>query len=116
MGANKVVVLDAINTPFAVSTESGELLFDIINNNFKSNLPIVLDFTGIELIVSTFLNASIGQLYGLYSTDKIQNLLSVLNMGNDDLTILKKVTDRAKEYFKDKEGFESVFKKNLPDA
>lgn len=116
MAANKILVAEAIDTPFAVSTDSGELLFEIINKCFKDNLPVLLDFGGTELIVSTFLNASIGQLYGLYTTEMIQKLLSVSNMADDDLIVLKKVTDRAKEYFKDKVGFENAFKKNMPDA
>lgn len=114
--ANNIKVRELLNSHFAVSTEDGEKLFELINKDFRKKKNVVVDFSNIELIVSTFLNASIGQLYGLYSTEFIQQYLSVQNMTNEDLAILKKVTDRAKEYFKDKRGFDRVFKKHFPDA
>ena len=113
---NKIEVLKVLGSPFAVSTEDGEKLFILIDESFRKKLPIVVDFEAIYLIVSTFLNASIGQLYGLYSTEFIQQHLSVENMTNEDLGVLKLVTDRAKEYFKDKKGFDKAFKKSFPDA
>lgn len=117
MNANThIKVFDLLNSHFAVSTEDGERLFELINERFNKGEEAVLDFNNIELIVSTFLNASIGQLYGVFATEFIQNNLSVVNITNEDLRILKKVTDRAKEYFKDKKGFDKVFKKNFPDA
>lgn len=116
MPVNSIIVSKLLKSHFAVSTEDGEKLFNIINEDFKKKNQVRLDFKNIELIVSTFLNASIGQLYGLYTTEFIQQYLSVQNMANEDLAILKKVTDRAKEYFKDKRGFDKAFKKNLPDA
>lgn len=109
-------VIELLNSPFAVSTEEGENLFKIIDEYFRNDNLVLIDFIKIELIVSTFLNASIGQLYSLYTTEFIQQHLSVINMTNEDLEILKLVTDRAKEYFKDKNGFERAFKKNFPDA
>jgi transcriptional regulator len=112
----KIKLIKILDSPFAVSTEEGEKLFQVIDENFRLRKDVIIDFSEIYLIVSTFLNASIGQLYGLYTTEFIQQHLSVTNMSNDDLSILKLVTDRAKEYFKDKSGFERVFKKHFPDA
>lgn len=116
MSGINIKVSQLLNSFFAVSTEGGEKLFEAIDQNFKAQKSVIVDFEKIELIVSTFLNASIGQLYGVYTTEYIQQHLSVKNMTNDDLDILKKVTDRAKEYFKDKRGFDRAFKKNFPDA
>lgn len=111
-----IKVFDVLESPFAVSTEEGEKLFEVINKNLKANRRVEIDFIDIQLIVSTFLNASIGQLYGLYPTELIQEKVSLLNMSDDDLTILKKVTDRAKEYFKDKSELEDLFKNTFPNA
>lgn len=111
-----ILIFEILNTPFAVSTEEGEKLFKIINEYFLAEKEVILDFDKIELIVSTFLNAAVGQLYGKYTTEFIQTHLTIYNMSVDDLIILKKVTDRAKEYFEDKDGFERVFKKHFPDG
>jgi hypothetical protein len=113
---NEIKVGTILNSAFAVSTEDGEKIFRLINDSFNRNDDVVIDFKNVDLIVSTFLNAAIGQLYGEHPTEYIQQHLSILNMSNEDLQVLKLVTDRAKEYFADKRGFDKVFKKNFPDA
>ena len=112
----EIKVYQLLDSPFAVSTEEGEKLFKLINESFRKQIDVIIDFREIELIVSTFLNASVGQLYGLYPIEFIQQHLSISNMSNEDLGILKKVTDRAKEYFRDKRGFNKVFNKHFPNA
>ena len=112
----EIKVGDVLNSTFAVSTEEGEKIFKLIKDSFNSEDQVIVDFSNVDLIVSTFLNAAIGQLYGDYPTEYIQQHLSVMNMSNEDLQVLKLVTDRAKEYFADKKGLDEVFKKNFPDA
>lgn len=104
----EINIFKLLNSPFAVSTEEGELLFSKIEDAFSKEYQVTLDFDNIEIIVSTFLNASIGQLYGKFTTEYIQNNLSLKNMSDDDLDILKLVTDRAKEYFQDKNRFDNI--------
>ncbi len=106
-------VKDIIGTSYASATEHGDLLFQKVDSYFKSDEEITLDFDEIDIIVSTFLNASIGQLYGFYSSDFIKNHLKVKNMSNDDLNVLRKVIERAREYFKDKDGFEEIVKRDI---
>lgn len=115
----KVVTINIfheLNSPFAVSTEEGEKIFSLISEQLNHNKKVDLDFKNVQLIVSTFLNAAIGQLYGVYSTEIIQQNIGIINMAEDDLNILKKVTDTAKLYFYDKSNLEDNFKKHFPDA
>ena len=112
----EIKVDKVLDSSFAVSTEEGEKIFRLINESFSQKEDVSIDFSNVELIVSTFLNAAIGQLYGAFTTEYIQQHLSIVHMSQDDLGTLKLVTDRAKEYFRDKRGFESVAKKNLPNA
>jgi hypothetical protein len=112
----EIKVSGILNSNMAVSTEEGEKIYELIRESFNRQEQVRIDFSDLKLIISTFLNASIGQLYGSYSTEFIQQHLDVQNMSQDDLNTLKLVTDRAKEYFKDKRGFENVAKKNLPNA
>jgi hypothetical protein len=99
-----------------ISTEEGEQLFSLIEQELRKSNNVTLDFSNINIIVSTFLNASIGQLYGKYDSDFIKEHLTVENMSSEDLAVLKKVTDRAKEYFSDKNNLEDFFKKHFPNA
>ena len=97
------------------STDDGEIIFKTIDSHFKNLNDVVLDFQNSELIVSTFLNASIGQLYGFYSSDFIKEHLQVTHMSNDDLKLLQKVIERAKQYFANKEDFGKTINKSLGD-
>lgn len=111
-----IKVSKILNSNVAVSTEDGEKVYNLILEHFNQQEQVSIDFSDLKLIISTFLNAAIGQLYGSYPTEFIQKHLVILNMSQDDLGTLKLVTDRAKEYFINKRGFENVAKKNLPDG
>jgi hypothetical protein len=114
--STKISVFNMLQVPFAISTEEGEQLFSLIEQELRKSNNVTLDFSNINIIVSTFLNASIGQLYGKYDSDFIKEHLTVENMSSEDLAVLKKVTDRAKEYFSDKNNLEDFFKKHFPNA
>ena len=103
-----VNIFELISSAAAVSTADGESLFDRIKKAFESDIKVILDFNNIELITSTFLNSSVGRLYGHYDQEFIKDHLGLDNMSNDDLVLLKKVVDRAKEYFKEREKLDKA--------
>lgn len=103
-------LFEVIKSRAAISSDDGDLAFQRINSAFKNKMKVVVDFKNIDLIVSTFLNAAIGQIYSSYSSEYIRDHLSIQNMSNEDLKILKKVTERAKQYFSNKDDFEATIK------
>lgn len=109
----KINIFELIASHAAVSTTDGENLFERIKKAFDSGIKVILDFNNIELITSTFLNSSVGRLYGHYSKDFIKGHLSIENMSSDDLVLLKKVVDRAKEYFMEKEKIDRAIEDAL---
>lgn len=111
----KINIFEQIGSTAAVSSEDGELLFERISKGMENNVRVILDFNNIELITSTFLNAAIGQLYSGYDSPFLRNHLKVENLAKEDLELLKKVVERAKEYFKDKEKMEKNIKEALED-
>lgn len=111
----KVNIFEQIGGGAAVSSEDGDNLFNRIIKALENNLKVILNFNNIELITSTFLNAAIGQLYSRYDSPFIRTHLKVENMAKEDLELLKKVVDRAKEYFKNKDKLEYSIKEALED-
>lgn len=112
----RINLFEQIGSTAAVSSEDGESLYKSIEKALeKTDLVVVLDFINIELITSTFLNAAIGQLYNKYDSPFLRKRLKVENMAREDLELLKKVVERAKEYFKDKKGFNASIKEVLQD-
>lgn len=109
----KINIFEQISSNAAVSSDDGNTLFEKIVKVLSNDVNVILDFSNIELITSTFLNASIGQLYGKYDNEFIRTHLKVENMTKEDLNLLKIVTDRAKEYFKDKNKIDNIVDKLL---
>ena len=70
---------------------------------------VSLDFAGIELMTTAFLNVAIGNLYKDYSSDFIKQYLKLQNVSVENARRIKKVTDTAKLFYKDT----ALFEKNI---
>ena len=109
---NEVVirVFDVIASPLAVSSDDGQKVYDRIAPLVRQGRKVRLSFEQIETMISAFLNAAIGQLYGEFSEDTIRNLFSVREMSSEDLVLLKHVVDNAKLYFANRKEFDQAWK------
>ena len=111
----KINIFEKIGTSTAVSSESGDAIFNSIKNGLQNGAVITLDFLNIDLLTSAFLNGAIGQLYSEFTGDQLNKSLKIKNMKPEDTQILKKVISRAKEYFKDRGNIDSAIKDALND-
>jgi hypothetical protein len=90
-----ITISEIINTHKALSTNDGNKVFEIIKNNFDKVEKFILDFENIEKITSTFLNASIGQIYGLNKEEYIKNKIEYINFPEDKTSRLEDVIENA---------------------
>jgi len=104
----KIVITEVIDSEFCVASDDGQMLHNKIADVFEENRNVELSFRGIERLTTAFLNAAIGQLYNEFSEEKIKLQLSVIDVDTKHLNLLKKVVDRAKVYFKNKELIENT--------
>lgn len=95
-------IFDIISGNFAVTTDDGNDVFCLVDKFLEDEKEVVLDFSGISIVTTAFLNAAIGQLYHKFSSEEISPYLRLSNVDTEDLILFKKVTDRAKQYFADK--------------
>lgn len=110
-----VRAFDIIGSSLGVSAEDGQALHDKIAPLMREGRNVVVSFDKVETIISAFLNAAIGQLYGEFSEDQIRRLLSVRDMSPEDLALLKRVVDNAKVYFEKREEFDQAWKEEIGD-
>jgi len=103
---SKLNVKDIIGSDIAVSTDYGDILYKNIIEAFRQKKQVELDFYGIEIITTAFLNAAIGQLYNSYKSEELNKSIKLINISDEDILLLKKVIQRAKEYFFDRKKFE----------
>ncbi len=101
---NKIGVQNIIEGNFAVTTVDGNNIFELINDSIEKQQKVVLDFSGVSIVTTAFLNAAIGQLYHKFNSDDIIPYLSLSNVEEEDLILFKKVIIRAKQYFSQKKS------------
>lgn len=113
MQETKLKIFEIVGSSTAVSTEAGQKVFSLLDKAFQNNITTILDFKEIRLMTSAFLNAAIGQLYSKYNSDKLQLLIKLENISNQDKLLIKKVVDAAKEYFSNKEKMDKIIDQSL---
>ncbi len=108
-----VRVYDIVGGPLCVSAEDGQRVHDKIVPLLRDGQKVTLSFEQVETQISAFLNAAVGQLYGEFPEDRIRELLSVRDMDEDDMAILKRVVDNAKRYFANKPVVDKAWKEEV---
>lgn len=106
-------VSDYTALDIGVSSDEGDKVNAIIQQYLKNYDLVELDFSNLTLLTTAFLNAAIGQLYKDYSSEELSARIKLINVNPDDISRFKLVTDRAKEYFKDKDSFKESTDKIL---
>ncbi|RKU30228.1 hypothetical protein C6497_04505 [Candidatus Poribacteria bacterium] len=103
-----VSIFEVVGSPLCVASDDGQKVYERLNTAIEAERDIVVSFKNVSTLTSAFLNAAIGQLYGVFDEEQIRSKLKVEDAEQDDLALLKRVIDNAKLYFKDPERFERV--------
>jgi hypothetical protein len=101
-------LIETVGGPLAVSSADGSSVHDRIAEALRRGEPVVLSFAGVEDVTSAFLNAAIGQLYGEFDEALIREHLRVVDAEGDQLALLKRVVDRAKDFFRSPETYNAA--------
>jgi hypothetical protein len=84
-----------------LNPEDGERLHAAIHDDLAAGRDVVLDFAGVRIVASAFLNAAIGQLYADLPEQVIKQHLTVPNLSDMGKFALKRVVDNSKRYYSD---------------
>ncbi len=104
-------LLDVVGSPYCVASEDGEKVYRAIGAELRAGKNVRISLAGVEDLTSAFLNTAIGQLYnGEFSEQFLRQHLSVQDASPEDQFLLKRVVERAKEFFRDPESFEQAVK------
>jgi len=98
-------IFEIVGSPLCVASGDGQKVYDRLAAALNEGRGVTLSFHNISTLTSAFLNAAIGQLYGSFSEEQIRALLKVQDMQPDDMALLKRVVETAKQYFKDPKKF-----------
>lgn len=106
----QIDIAKIINSPSALTQEQGDLVYNEIIASFQKDMPIALDFSNVESMISPFLNNAIGKLYENYQSEQIKGLLHMIAFPPEKNSTLNIVINNAKKYYADKKGYEQAVK------
>lgn len=109
----KISVLEAVGSSLCVASDDGQKVFDRLEQAIQQKRVVILSFNNITALTSAFLNAAIGQLYGVFSEGQIRHSLRLEDMEQDDIALLKRVVDTAKQYFKNPDMFNQIIEEEM---
>ena len=96
----RVSILEIVESPNWIPTESGLKVFNAIYPVIKSGEGVELSFAGKTFVTTAFLNAAIGRLYnGEFTDDYLSAMFHPVDMTESDSEKLTRVVANAKIYY-----------------
>lgn len=102
----RITIADEVTLNQGVTPEEGKPIRERIYANVKEGIPVVLDFAGMKLITTAFLNIVIGTLYKEFRSEDLKKLLSFENLTEGIAMRIKRVADNAKLFYDNPEKFQ----------
>jgi hypothetical protein len=102
----EIRLTEIVGSDLCIASEDGQKVHDAIKKALQEGKNVRISFKNVDDLTSAFLNSAIGQLYSEFSEDELKASLAVSDASPEDLLLLKRVIQRAKEFFMDKERFE----------
>ncbi len=94
----------------AITLDDGQSVFDRIKPELAAGHPVELDFAGVAVFASPFLNAAVGQLLKDFQPEVLNRLLKVTNLTPAGSEVLARVIENAKRYYSSKDYREAQAK------
>jgi hypothetical protein len=82
-----------------ITTDDGQMLYDIVHPRLKAGNFVELDFTGVKVCISPFFNFGIGQLLKDLSAEQLNRLLKISGLHDPGRKALKVVIENSKQYY-----------------
>lgn len=94
-----ISVFEALGEPIAVVEEQGRIIYNKIFMQLKNGNSVILDFEGINTVLSIFAREAIGSLYKEFNSDLIDAQVSFANCSKNVESVLELVKEVAKEKY-----------------
>ncbi|MFM7409039.1 MAG: STAS-like domain-containing protein [Cuspidothrix sp.] len=86
---------------YAITADGGQKLYDQIHSCLLSDETAELDFAGVKVFASPFVNFAFGQLLKDIPAEKLNQLLEFISLSDDGWDVIQHVMANAKRYYSD---------------
>lgn len=101
----EIKIIDHISNCVGITPKEGQPIYQLIVDNISQKNVVCLDFLGVDMLTTAFLNVVIGNLYKDYSSEDLKGYLMLKNLDDATARRIKKVTENAKSFYKDQTSF-----------
>ena len=94
----ELIIADIIQSQTAAYQDEGQQVYTLLEQAMNTGQPFVLSFSGLEIASTRFLNASIGRLYRAYPQARIESLMTMAGIADDDQVLpesIRRAIDKA---------------------
>ncbi|MGN0291892.1 MAG: STAS-like domain-containing protein [Lachnospiraceae bacterium] len=97
---NKVIIRDVLKSTMADDDQKGNRVFEIIKDKADNGCEsVTLDFSGIELVNTAFLNNAVGKLFDAEQFDITKCNVTVGGMDDTMIDLLKEAIRVARQKY-----------------
>lgn len=86
---------------YAITADGGQNLYNLIHPYLRAGEPVELDFTGVKVFASPFVNFAFGQLLKDIPAEKLNQLVEFTSLNADGWDVLEHVMASARRYYSD---------------
>lgn len=108
MANKRIVLTEKVTDNMAVTPDEGQPILTEIIGYIQSGDTVEIDFSGLQICTTAFLNVVIGNLYKDYTSEQLREKISFKGLDDPMKERLKKVTDRAKTFYKNQAVYENI--------
>lgn len=110
--AMQVNVVDVVGSRHCVSVEDGLRVHDLVLRLLNKGSTVVLSFEKADTVISAFLNASIGKLFGDLPAADVDARLQVRNVNTE---LLERIKQNAIRYYNNPTAHQAVIASVIGD-
>jgi len=103
-----IKIADHISLNKGITPDEAEPIYNMEMEAFHNGQKVVLDFDGIEMLTTAFLNVIIGNLYKDYNSEELRMMLAFNHLDDATAIRIKKVTTNAKSFYKDEKVYSQI--------
>lgn len=104
----RLKVSEIIGSNLAVSSDDGDAVFQKLKIALDNRRSVELDFSGIEMVISAFLNAAVGRLVETNPIAELNEQVTYKNLSEDDRELVHRVMENAVRFYEDPDRFKKA--------
>jgi len=111
----EIRVTNMVDGPRGIDAADGAKVYEEVLTALKAGQRVRLSFDGIRMVITAFLNESVGKLYGALPAEQIDEMLEIIDLLPAFQTSLEKSVEWSKAYYADPERMERALREDLDD-